>query len=92
MRSPYDKGGDNKSRRKSRLKLLPVNEPLRTRPNHGSQSSFFLPCHVGHNVSELAHDCLATLENWFEERSIKNSYDTRHGKCIEEGKIYIVSY
>ena len=38
-----------------------------------------------HNVSEVAHDCVAALKNWFVGRGIKNSYDTWHGKYIQEG-------
>ena len=35
---------------------------------------------IAHNVTEVAHDCVVALKNWFEGRGIKNSFDTWHGK------------
>ncbi|KAM7427626.1 hypothetical protein ABFA07_021273 [Porites harrisoni] len=34
---------------------------------------------LAHNVTEVAHDCVVALKNWFEGRGIKNSFDTWHG-------------
>ena len=36
---------------------------------------------IGHNVKEIAHDCVMALKAWFQEKGIKNSFDTWHGKC-----------
>lgn len=33
----------------------------------------------GHNVTEVAHDCVIALKNWFQGRGIRNSFDTWHG-------------
>ena len=35
---------------------------------------------IAHNVTEVAHNCVVALKNWFEGRGIKNSFDTWHGK------------
>ncbi|XP_015764652.1 PREDICTED: uncharacterized protein LOC107343583 isoform X1 [Acropora digitifera] len=33
----------------------------------------------GHNVKEIAHDCVMALKAWFQGKGIKNSFDTWHG-------------
>ncbi|XP_068751250.1 uncharacterized protein [Montipora capricornis] len=33
----------------------------------------------GHNVKEIAHDCVMALKAWFQGKGIKNSFDTCHG-------------
>lgn len=38
-----------------------------------------VPLLVGYNITEVAHDCVRSLKNWFEQRGIKNSFDTWHG-------------
>ncbi|XP_068682738.1 uncharacterized protein [Montipora foliosa] len=38
-----------------------------------------VPLLVGYNITEVAHDCVRSLKNWFEQRGIKNSFNTWHG-------------
>ena len=38
----------------------------------------------GHNVTEVAHDCVIALKNWFQGRGIRNSFDTWHGRFIRD--------
>ena len=39
------------------------------------------PSQIGHNMKEIAHDCVMALKAWFQGKGIKNSFDTGHGKC-----------
>ena len=41
-------------------------------------------CLLGYNVTEVAHDCVKALKNWFEGRGIKNSFDTWHGEHFQD--------
>ena len=34
------------------------------------------------NVTEVAHDCVVALKNWFQSRGIRSSFDTWHGRFI----------
>lgn len=36
----------------------------------------------GQNVTEVAHDCVLALKNWFQGRGIRNSFDTWHSRFI----------
>jgi len=45
--------------------------------------SFLIPL-KGHNVTEVAHDCVVALKNWFQGRGIRNSFDTWHGRFISQ--------
>ena len=38
----------------------------------------------GHNVTEVAHDCVIALKNWFQGRGVRNSFDTWHGRFIRD--------
>ncbi|XP_068754196.1 uncharacterized protein [Montipora capricornis] len=35
--------------------------------------------YIGHNVKEIAHDCVMALKTWFQGEGIKNSFNSWHG-------------
>ena len=46
-----------------------------------TNATLLFPSQIGHNVKEIAHDCVMALKAWFQGKGIKNSFDTWHGKC-----------